>query len=239
MTTALCVLAAGDEEEATRATRVREAWAGVRFAAGVHPHNAAAFAGRAADAASVSRSREASLRRARGRRNRSRLPLRFLAARVQREVFEAQVALALELDARSSSTRVRPTDDTFACSRTRRRRPGRLPLLYRRQRHGPARAGRGVLAVVCRNRDVSRRRRSAGGRASMVPGDRLLVETDSPYLAPVPFRGKRNEPAHVGRVARTAGRASRRHREALAAQTRDNFDRSASAARPTRDLAMA
>ncbi len=36
--------------------------------------------------------------------------------------------------------------------------------------------------------------------ARLVPGDRLLVETDSPYLAPVPFRGKRNEPAHVGRV---------------------------------------
>lgn len=34
-----------------------------------------------------------------------------------------------------------------------------------------------------------------------VPADRLLVETDAPYLAPVPFRGKRNEPAHVVAVA--------------------------------------
>ncbi|MEI7703886.1 MAG: TatD family hydrolase [Deltaproteobacteria bacterium] len=34
-----------------------------------------------------------------------------------------------------------------------------------------------------------------------VPRDRLLVETDSPFLAPVPFRGKRNEPAHVALVA--------------------------------------
>jgi TatD DNase family protein len=36
---------------------------------------------------------------------------------------------------------------------------------------------------------------------AMVPRERLLVETDSPYLAPIPFRGKRNEPAHVTHVA--------------------------------------
>ena len=35
-----------------------------------------------------------------------------------------------------------------------------------------------------------------------VPLDRLLVETDSPYLAPVPFRGKQNQPAYVVEVAR-------------------------------------
>jgi TatD DNase family protein len=34
-----------------------------------------------------------------------------------------------------------------------------------------------------------------------IPRDRLLVETDSPYLTPVPFRGRRNEPSHVVRTA--------------------------------------
>jgi len=37
--------------------------------------------------------------------------------------------------------------------------------------------------------------------AAVVPDGRLLVETDAPYLAPVPYRGKRNEPAWVGHVA--------------------------------------
>ena len=37
--------------------------------------------------------------------------------------------------------------------------------------------------------------------ARQVPLDRLLIETDSPYLAPVPYRGKSNEPRHVGHVA--------------------------------------
>jgi TatD DNase family protein len=37
--------------------------------------------------------------------------------------------------------------------------------------------------------------------AAQIPLDRLLVETDAPYLAPVPFRGKRNEPAYVRHTA--------------------------------------
>jgi len=39
--------------------------------------------------------------------------------------------------------------------------------------------------------------------AKLVPLGRLLIETDSPFLAPVPFRGKRNEPANVVQVAET------------------------------------
>jgi TatD DNase family protein len=42
---------------------------------------------------------------------------------------------------------------------------------------------------------------NARDAAKRIPLDRMLIETDSPYLAPVPFRGKRNEPAYVIYVA--------------------------------------
>jgi TatD DNase family protein len=58
-----------------------------------------------------------------------------------------------------------------------------------------------------------------------VPIDRLLVETDSPYLAPVPFRGKRNEPAWVAHTARVLAQVKGITPEALAGQTTENFRR--------------
>jgi TatD DNase family protein len=61
--------------------------------------------------------------------------------------------------------------------------------------------------------------------AADMPGDRLLVETDSPFLAPVPFRGKRNEPAHVVHTARTLADIRGLAPEALAELTTGNFTR--------------
>ena len=55
-----------------------------------------------------------------------------------------------------------------------------------------------------------------------VPGDRLLIETDSPYLAPVPHRGKRNEPAHVVRVAEVVAQLRDEPLEAVARTTAAN-----------------
>ncbi|MBM3661087.1 MAG: TatD family deoxyribonuclease [Actinobacteria bacterium] len=55
--------------------------------------------------------------------------------------------------------------------------------------------------------------------AAICPADRLLVETDSPYLAPVPFRGKENEPAHVGAVGEALAAAVGREVAVVAAET--------------------
>ena len=57
------------------------------------------------------------------------------------------------------------------------------------------------------------------------PLDRLILETDSPYLAPPPFRGKRNEPAYVAHTARALAPIFGLSLEAFAAQTTANFDR--------------
>ena len=58
-----------------------------------------------------------------------------------------------------------------------------------------------------------------------VPADRLLVETDAPYLAPVPYRGKRNEPAYVADTARRLAELRGLAPDALAALTTENFRR--------------
>ena len=58
-----------------------------------------------------------------------------------------------------------------------------------------------------------------------IPADRLLVETDAPYLAPVPFRGKRNEPSYVAKTAAILAELRGVTPQALATLTTANFRR--------------
>ena len=61
--------------------------------------------------------------------------------------------------------------------------------------------------------------------AAELPADRIMVETDAPYLAPVPFRGKRNEPGHVTHTAKVLATVRGLEPEALACLTTENFRR--------------
>ena len=58
-----------------------------------------------------------------------------------------------------------------------------------------------------------------------VPDEQLLIETDAPFLAPVPFRGRRNEPAYVVETARAIGELHGRSGEEIGRITAANFKR--------------
>lgn len=59
--------------------------------------------------------------------------------------------------------------------------------------------------------------------AATLPKERILIETDAPYLAPGKYRGKRNEPAYVGEVAKTLAELHNVPAEEMARQTTENF----------------
>ena len=73
--------------------------------------------------------------------------------------------------------------------------------------------------------------------AAALPADRILVETDAPYLAPLPYRGKRNEPAYVVETAKVLANTRGVTTDEIARQTTENFFRLFS--KVPRDLVVA
>jgi len=61
--------------------------------------------------------------------------------------------------------------------------------------------------------------------AKELPLENILIETDAPFLAPQPYRGKRNEPAYVSEVAKTLANVRNLPPEEIAATTASNFRR--------------
>jgi TatD DNase family protein len=222
---ALVVLAAGDDTEASRAIQVQSLWPEARFAIGVHPHAAQTFAGEPADAARAVREQLAAAPSARAV---GEIGLDyhydFAPRDVQQDVFRAQLRLARELDL-PVVIHTREADlDTLAILREEGGGQVRGVLHCFTGTAALAHAGL-ELGLYISLAGIITFPKAAALREAVadVPCDRLLVETDSPFLAPVPYRGSRNEPAHVGRVV--AALAGLRGLDAadLAARTTANF----------------
>jgi TatD DNase family protein len=223
----LCVLALGDAAEERQATRVRVAWPELRYAVGAHPHQAHQFASRTAE---VSAAVEAACARVPGVCAVGEIGLDYhydLSPRdVQREVFRQQVAFAREA-AWPIVIHTREADeDTVRLLGEEGR--GEVQGVF----HcfsGTAELARAALDlgfVISFSGIVTFPKAEAlRAIAAAVPADRLLVETDCPYLAPVPRRGRRNEPAWLVHTAEAVAELRGMTRAELEARVAGNFAR--------------
>jgi len=222
VTGALCILAAGDDAESRRAATVRQAWPGIRFAAGIHPHQAGEFAGRLEDATeTVRRAVEEHRACAIGEIGLD-YHYDFSPRAVQQDVFRGQLGLAVELGLPVIIHTREATDDTFRILRE-------------------AGGVRGVFHCFTGDDVMARaafdlgfylsfagivtfpRAEAIRAVAKMAPAGRFLAETDAPYLAPVPHRGRRNEPAYVAEVVAKLAEIRGARVADVAAQVTSNF----------------
>jgi len=199
---ALVILAAGDAKEAAQARRVEELWPDVRVAVGVHPHQAHEFADspqRAADVVGEQIAGTPSVRAI------GEIGLDyhydFSPRDVQQAVFRSQVGLARERQLPVVIHTREADADTLAILREDGGGEVRGVLHCFTGDASLARAGLDLgfyisLAGIMTFPKALELRETVRG----VPLDRLLTETDSPFLAPVPHRGRRNEPAHVTHI---------------------------------------
>lgn len=222
---ALVILEAANRQEADQARRVGRIWPETRVSVGVHPHVAHQYSDNPARAPDVVRDQfqATSSARAIGEIGLD-YHYDFSPRDVQQEVFRAQVGLARELG-RPVVVHTREADeDTLA--------------ILREEGRGVV---QGVLHCFTGGRALARAALDLGfyisfagivtfpkaadlrETAALVPLDRLLIETDSPFLAPVPHRGTRNEPAYVARVVETLAAARGVSVEELAGTTSANF----------------
>jgi TatD DNase family protein len=222
---AMVILAAGDEKEAAQAERLLEIWPEVRAAIGVHPHQAHAFAGSPERAPDVVRAQFAATPAARAI---GEIGLDyhydFSPKDVQQAVFRGQVRLARELG-RPVVIHTREADeDTIAILREEGGGEVRGVLHCFTGDAALARAGLDLGFYISLAGIITFPKAGAlRETARLVPLDRVLTETDSPFLAPVPHRGTRNEPAHVTLVAAALADLHGLAPADLAATTTANF----------------
>ena len=228
LTHALCILAADNEIELTRAAELVAVWPALRFGVGLHPHQAGKFAGRESGVGALV---QGAIDRIPQARAVGEIGLDyhydFAPPAVQQAVFRRQLQLARELDLPVIIHTREAEDDTLA--------------ILREASAGSSGSVRGVLHCFTGTRRLADEALALGMHISLagivtfpkaanlreiagiVPADRLLCETDSPYLAPTPYRGKRNEPAWVVRVAEELAAARNEAIDVLSGQVDANF----------------
>ena len=224
---ALVILAADDDQEFEQAHKVTELWDAVRFSIGVHPHAAGKFADTPPAAAGLTENRieMEPFARAVGEIGLD-YHYDFAPRDVQQQVFREQIRLARRRQLPIIIHTREAEEDTFRI----------LAEESAGDVGGVFHCFTGDRAMAKRVLDIGFHVSLAGivtfpralelhEVAKIVPIDRLLIETDSPFLAPVPYRGKRNEPSYVTRVAEVIGELRGMPAEAIASAARANFDR--------------
>jgi TatD DNase family protein len=224
---ALVILEAGNDQEAAQARRVHELWPEVRTAVGIHPHAAHEYGTNIERVVKTVREQLAQTPTARAV---GEIGLDYhydySPRDVQRAVFRRQVRLARELKLPVVIHTREADDDTVG--------------VLREEGKGEV---AGVLHCFSGTADLARAGLDLGfyisfagmvtfnnagplrETARLVPLDRLLTETDSPFLAPVPHRGKRNEPAFVTHVVTTLAQLHGIDAADMGQHTTSNFHR--------------
>jgi len=200
-------------------------WPETRFAIGVHPHQAHQFAANPGQAADIVRAQLDSTPAARAI---GEIGLDyhydFSPPDAQQAVFRAQLRVARERRLPVVIHTREADADTLAILKEEGHGEVRGVLHCFTGTPALAQAGLDLgfyisLAGIITFPKAAELRDTVRG----VPIDRLMTETDSPFLAPVPHRGKRNEPAHVARVVAALAELYEVDRGVLAAQTAANF----------------
>jgi TatD DNase family protein len=223
---ALVILEGGNASEAGQARKLDALWPAARMSVGVHPHVAHAFADDPARASDIVRAQIADTP-----------PVRAVGEigldyhydhsprDVQKAVFRSQLQLARDLGLPVVIHTREADDDTLSLLRAEGAGVSGVLHCFT----GPRSLAEAALdlgfyvsfaGIVTFPKAVELRE-----VARTVPLDRLLVETGSPFLAPVPHRGKRNEPALVADVVKRLAELRDMQPDELANRTTANFHR--------------
>src|SRR5881628_1776370 len=202
--------------ESERAVVLAQAHAGLSATAGIHPHEARHWS-----AAAAARLRDLLVLPEVVALGETGLDYHYdhSPRDAQRRAFEAQLTLAREVR-KPVVVHAREADDDVAAML----RGADTPVVLHSFSSGPGvfEAGMAIAAYFSFSGMITFKSWTMADALTACPPDRLLVETDGPYLAPVPHRGKRNEPAFVRFVAEALARARGEPVETIGQRTTDN-----------------